>query len=186
MIAFVDLFTLFLRQSDHFDLSCLGCRASWLGCDSKALIKRIGLCAKSRPTWSTIDHRHGARKQSRARRFRPVLKRSSSFTIKSLRDGFVIGFMHDLPQRSHVFAQFERVCGFARQIPKPSQHKKAKAPHGRARSIYANWRGGGCDGFRFWRFASRLLYDPLCKLVWITRTFALADHYRTMMPQAGC
>jgi hypothetical protein len=39
-------------------------------------------------------------------------------------------------------------------------------------------RRDGCRSrFGLWRFAGRLIYDPLGKLVWITRTFAFADHY---------
>ena len=45
-------------------------------------------------------------------------------------------------------------------------------------------RGRNCGWLWFGRLARRLIYNPLRKLVRITRTFAFANH-RTMMPQAG-
>jgi hypothetical protein len=45
-----------------------------------------------------------------------------------------------------------------------------------------HWRGWNRGGFGLWCLAGRLIYDPLGKLVRITRTFAFADH-ASMMPQ---
>jgi prepilin-type processing-associated H-X9-DG protein len=53
------------------------------------------------------------------------------------------------------------------------------------RQVRRRSRFGGWYLLRLWRVTCRLLYNPFCKLVWITRTFAFADGHANIMPQAG-